>query len=93
MQLWDRFTDTARQAVLLAHRAARQRGEDRMIGVTDILLGILKQGEGRAVEILQALNVDTEVLAGDLGASPEGGGRSAPRGRSVSPRRRRASYP
>jgi len=40
-----------------------------MIGVTDLFLGILKQDEGRAVEILQALGVDIEALAADVGTS------------------------
>lgn len=76
MELWQRFTSTARRAVLLAHSEA-VRSRAQLIGTEHLLLGLLRLAEGAALEALVRANVDIEGLIADLqsqlvpGFSPE----------------------
>jgi hypothetical protein len=65
MEVWQRFTSTARRAILLAHsEAARSRAQ--LIGTEHLLLGLLRLGEGSALEALVRAGVDVERLAADV---------------------------
>ena len=65
MEIWQRFTSTARRAILLAHsEAARSRAQ--LIGTEHLLLGLLRLAEGAALESLTRANIDVESLAADL---------------------------
>ncbi|HEY3396281.1 MAG TPA: ATP-dependent Clp protease ATP-binding subunit [Armatimonadota bacterium] len=65
MEIWQRFTSTARRAILLAHsEAARSRAQ--LIGTEHLLLGLLRLAEGAALESLTRAGVDVEGLAADL---------------------------
>jgi len=73
MEVWQRFTSRARRAVLLAHdEATRMRMP--LIGTEHLLQGLVRLGEGTAIEVLQALNVDLEKLKADLHRQMEMGG-------------------
>ena len=65
MELWQRFTSRARRAVLLAHSEATRSGRE-VIGTEHILLGLLRLGEGTAVEVLEHLGANVERLREDL---------------------------
>jgi len=65
MELWERFSGHARRAVLLAHDET-QRAKMQRIGTEHLLLGLLRLGEGMAVDILHSLEVDLEWLRGEL---------------------------
>ena len=65
MELWERFSGHARRAVLLAHDET-QRAKMQRIGTEHLLLGLLRLGEGMAVDILHSLDVDLEWLRGEL---------------------------
>ncbi len=65
MEIWQRFTSTARRAILLAHsEAARSRAQ--LIGTEHLLLGLLRLAEGAALEALTRAGVDLESLSMDL---------------------------
>ena len=65
MELWQRFTSRARRAVLLAHSEAT-RSSAQLIGTEHLLIGLLRLGEGTAVEVLKHLNVNVERLRQEL---------------------------
>jgi ATP-dependent Clp protease ATP-binding subunit ClpA len=59
--MFERFTERARQAVVLAQDEARALGHG-YIGTEHLVLGILREGEGRGAVALAALGVtDVEV--------------------------------
>jgi ATP-dependent Clp protease ATP-binding subunit ClpC len=55
------FTPRAKQTLELALREALQLGH-RYIGTEHLLLGLLREGEGTAVQVLQAAGVDPDRL-------------------------------
>jgi ATP-dependent Clp protease ATP-binding subunit ClpC len=64
------FTDRARHAILVAHRAA----DTDYIGTAHLLLGILADPSSVAVQALTRLNIDVDVLQRDVsrgGCDPE----------------------
>ena len=56
---FERFTERARIAVELAQTEARERGFSH-VGTESLLLGLLREQEGLAARVLEALNVDLE---------------------------------
>ena len=54
--MFERFTERARQAVVLAQDEARRLGHDH-IGTEHLLLGLLREEEGLAARVLDALDV------------------------------------
>ena len=65
MELWQRFTSRARRAVLMAHDEAARMGAP-LISTEHLLLGLLRLGEGAALDVLERLNIDIERLRTDL---------------------------
>src|ERR671924_2200919 len=55
--MFERFTDRARRVVVLAQGEARQLGHN-YIGTEHILLGLIREGEGVAAQVLQKLGAD-----------------------------------
>jgi ATP-dependent Clp protease ATP-binding subunit ClpC len=58
-RVFERFTERARQVVVLAQDEARALGHD-YIGTENILLGLLREEEGLAARTLEALGVTVE---------------------------------
>ena len=56
---FERFTERARKAVVLAETEARERKFSHL-GTESLLLGLLREQEGLAARVLEALNVDLE---------------------------------
>ena len=56
---FERFTERARMAVELAETEARERKFSH-VGTESLLLGLLREQEGLAARVLEALNVDLE---------------------------------
>ena len=57
--MFERFTDRARRVVVLARQEARQLNHDH-VGTEHILLGLLREGEGVAAQVLAALGADLD---------------------------------
>jgi len=73
MELWQRFTPRARRVVLLAHTEA-QRSRVQLISTEHLLMGLLRLGDGMAVEALDMAGVDLDKLRSDLEERMEVGG-------------------
>ncbi len=65
MELWQRFTGRARRAILIAHDEAQQM-RVHLIGTEHLLLGLIRLGEGTAIDLLRSLGADLEGLRADL---------------------------
>jgi ATP-dependent Clp protease ATP-binding subunit ClpC len=61
--MFERFTDRARQVVVLAQDEARALGHN-YIGTEHILLGLLREEEGLARRVLEALDITVEEVRG-----------------------------
>ena len=55
--MFERFTDRARRVVVLAQERARALGHD-YIGTEHILLGLLREGDGVAAQVLVGMGAD-----------------------------------
>lgn len=64
----NKFTPRAQQVLALARREA-DRLQHNYIGTEHILLGLLKQGQGIAIEMLQEMNVDIKALIHTLNSN------------------------
>ncbi|RPI25066.1 MAG: NDP-hexose 4-ketoreductase, partial [Actinobacteria bacterium] len=88
--MFERFTDRARRVVVLAQEEARLLNHN-YIGTEHILLGLIREGEGVAAQVLQKLGAELHKVRqtviqllsgvqGEEGAAPSGhpgsGGRS-----------------
>jgi ATP-dependent Clp protease ATP-binding subunit ClpA len=77
--MFERFTDRARRVVVLAQEEARMRNHN-YIGTEHILLGLIREGEGVAAQVLVTLGADLnrvrqqviQLLHGPRGAEREG---------------------
>jgi ATP-dependent Clp protease ATP-binding subunit ClpC len=65
MEMWQRFNGRARRAILLAHSEAT-RTRVQLIGTEHLLLGLLRLGEGTAIEALEQLGANIDRLRADL---------------------------
>jgi len=59
--MFERFTDRARQVVVLAQEEARRLDHD-YIGTEHILLGLIREGEGVAAKALESLGISLEAV-------------------------------
>src|ERR671927_28 len=79
--MFERFTDRARRVVVLAQGEARQLGHN-YIGTEHILLGLIREGEGVAAQVLVKLGADLnrvrqqviQLLSGYQGKEPAAAG-------------------
>src|SRR5216683_2345949 len=79
--MFERFTDRARRVVVLAQEEARTLGHN-YIGTEHILLGLIREGEGVASQVLVKLGADLnlvrqqvmQLLHGDQGKGPAAAG-------------------
>ena len=58
--MFEKFTNRAKQVIKLAKKEA-QRLNHNYLGTEHILLGLLKLGQGVAVNVLRTLGVDFEI--------------------------------
>src|SRR5215475_2665255 len=59
--MFDKFTNRAKQVIKLAKKEA-QRLNHNYLGTEHLLLGLLKLGQGVAVNVLRNLNIDFETV-------------------------------
>ena len=59
--MFDKFTNRAKQVIKLAKKEA-QRLNHNYLGTEHVLLGLLKLGQGIAVNVLRNLNLDYEIV-------------------------------
>jgi ATP-dependent Clp protease ATP-binding subunit ClpA len=77
--MFERFTDQARRAVVLAQEEARTFNHN-YVGTEHLLLGLLREGEGTAARALESMGITAEAArsvvearVGRGGAQPTGG--------------------
>jgi ATP-dependent Clp protease ATP-binding subunit ClpC len=63
--MFEKFTDRARQVVVLAQEEARQLNHN-YIGTEHILLGLLHEGDGVAAEALGSLGISLDAVRGQV---------------------------
>lgn len=63
--MFDKFTNRAKQVIKLAKKEA-QRLNHNYLGTEHVLLGLLKLGQGVAVNVLRNLNIDFETVRGEV---------------------------
>ncbi len=63
--MFDKFTNRAKQVIKLAKKEA-QRLNHNYLGTEHVLLGLLKLGQGIAVNVLRNMHVDYETLRGEV---------------------------
>src|SRR5919197_213186 len=89
--MFERFTDRARRVVVLAQEEARMLNHN-YIGTEHILLGLIREGEGVAAQVLQKLGADLnrvrqtviQLLSGYTGKGEQAGGtEQSPQGSMV----------
>ena len=59
--MFERFTDWARQVIVLAQEEARML-DHNYVGTEHILLGLIRQGEGVAAKALESLGISLDVI-------------------------------
>src|SRR6266508_4453344 len=85
--MFERFTDRARRVVVLAQEEARMLNHN-YIGTEHILLGLIREGEGVAAQVLQKLGADLnrvrqtviQLLSGYTGGKEQAPGEQAGQG-------------
>lgn len=63
--MFDKFTNRAKQVIKLAKKEA-QRLNHNYLGTEHVLLGLLKLGQGVAVNVLRNLNLDYEIVKNEV---------------------------
>lgn len=63
--MFDKFTNRAKQVIKLAKKEA-QRLNHNYLGTEHILLGLLKLGQGVAVNVLRNMNIDFETVRAEV---------------------------
>lgn len=63
--MFDKFTNRAKQVIKLAKKEA-QRLNHNYLGTEHVLLGLLKLGQGIAVNVLKNLNIDFETVRAEI---------------------------
>jgi len=63
--MFDKFTNRAKQVIKLAKKEA-QRMNHNYLGTEHVLLGLLKLGQGIAVNVLRNLNLDYETVRAEV---------------------------
>ena len=63
--MFDKFTNRAKQVIKLAKKEA-QRLNHNYLGTEHVLLGLLKLGQGVAVNVLRNLNIDFETVKNEV---------------------------
>jgi ATP-dependent Clp protease ATP-binding subunit ClpC len=67
--MFERFTEPARQVMVLAQQEARRLGRDH-IGSEHILLGVVRQQQGVGAQVLRAYGITDDRLGTRLGETP-----------------------
>ena len=63
--MFERFSERAKKVMALANEAAREL-QHEYIGTEHVLLGMVKEGGGKAVEVLRSLGVDTDRIGQEV---------------------------
>jgi ATP-dependent Clp protease ATP-binding subunit ClpC len=63
--MFDKFTNRAKQVIKLAKKEA-QRLNHNYLGTEHVLLGLMKLGQGIAVNVLKNMNLDYEIIRAEI---------------------------
>ena len=61
MAFFGRFTERAQRALIYAQEEARSLGHN-YVGTEHLLLGLLREGEGAAAQVLKSLGIDLSSI-------------------------------
>src|ERR1700675_4799810 len=64
-QMFDKFTNRAKQVIKLAKKEA-QRMNHNYLGTEHVVLGLLKLGQGIAVNVMRNFNLDYEIVRSEV---------------------------
>jgi hypothetical protein len=87
--MFERFTDRARRAIVLAQEEARMLNHN-YIGTEHILLGLIHEGEGVAATALESLGISLDVVRQKVEELIDRGQEASPRHISFTPRAKKA---
>jgi ATP-dependent Clp protease ATP-binding subunit ClpC len=77
--MFERYTDRARQVVVLAGEEAKRLGQ-ASIGTEHILLGLMREGEGVGAQVLRGTGVEFADIRQQIRQLMRGGQQSQPHG-------------
>ncbi len=77
--MFGRYTERAQRVIVLAQEEAKKRKES-VVGTEHLLLGLLREGEGVAVKVLEALGIDLERARAEVERLVGAGGAGRPQG-------------
>jgi ClpA/ClpB-like protein len=63
--MFERFTERARRVIILAQEEAK-RLKHSAVGTEHILLGIIREGEGAAIAVIDSLNINSERVRAEI---------------------------
>ena len=63
--MFDKFTNRAKQVIKLAKREA-QRLNHNYLGTEHVLLGLMKLGQGIAVNVLKNMNIEYDTVVAEV---------------------------
>jgi ATP-dependent Clp protease ATP-binding subunit ClpC len=77
--VFERFTDRARRVVVLAQEESRLLNHD-YIGTEHLLLGLIREGEGVAAQVLESMDISLAVVRQQVEEIIGRGGKAGPTG-------------
>jgi ATP-dependent Clp protease ATP-binding subunit ClpC len=77
--VFERFTDRARRVVVLAQEESRMLDHD-YIGTEHLLLGLIREGEGVAAQVLESMDISLAVVRQQVEEIIGRGGKAGPTG-------------
>src|SRR5258706_8470234 len=78
--MYERFTDRARKVMQLANQEA-QRHNHEYLGTEHVLLGLVKEGTGVAINVLKRLNIDPQKASLEVEKIIQSGPDAVPKGK------------
>ena len=69
--MWQRFTERARRVILLGQDEAGKMNSPH-VGTEHLLLGLVRENEGVAAQVLQKMGVDLQKVRDEIEAEAQG---------------------
>src|SRR4028119_21513 len=70
--MWQRFTERARRVILLGQEEATKMGSAH-VGTEHLLLGLVRENEGVAAQVLQKMGVNLQKVRGEIESEAQAG--------------------
>ena len=86
--MWQRFTERARRVILLGQEEAAKMGS-RHVGTEHLLLGLVRENEGVAAQVLQKMGLSHEKVGQEIEAEVEPGSEAQGGASTLTPKAKR----